>query len=173
MSPEPITFAVGTAAAKAIAQIWLKGAPGLPTLAGAQIDMLLERRLASNWFERRRARQLFDSIADDVAERLLSVYEREFAHVPDHEQQAAVHAAARTVEAGALTLTDIVGANADAREIERRVRSADSSVLRSERLSRDAEELYYITLSATCDHIAAVAIIYWNLESMVAHLLIR
>lgn len=158
MSPEPITFAVGTAAAKAIAQIWLKGAPGLPTLAGAQIDMLLERRLASNWFERRRARQLFDSIADDVAERLLSVYEREFAHVPDHEQQAAVHAAARTVEAGALTLTDIVGANADAREIERRVRSADSSVLRSERLSRDAEELYYITLSATCDHIAAVAL---------------
>ena len=128
MSPEPITFAVGTAAAKAVAQVWLKGDPALPTLAGAQIDMLLDRGLASNWFERRRARQLFDAIADDVAERLLLLYEKEFSHVPPYEQQAAVHAVARTVEAGALTLTDVVAASADAREIERLADEAEHAI---------------------------------------------
>lgn len=146
MSVELAAMHVGRSVASRAAQVWLEGRrrDQEQTL---EMGELVRLRIPGLRSQRSVERQ-FEQIADAVAGRLEPLLTHEFHGLDDGDRQAVIDAVVNVFTHADLSDAAIVGADADAAELARRIR-AQAPPVRG--LGESASQFYEVLLAECCD----------------------
>lgn len=150
-----VTLAVGSAVAKATLKVWLRDRDVAQDLSASLVDIITAK--VPNVLERRKAQRSFERIADTIAERLDLYVESELGGIPANEREAAVLAVADSLNRTEISDAILFGANLDALELERLVRTMNEAVISGALLSPAAHAFFDRVLQEACAYVIEVA----------------
>ena len=143
MSTELVLLGLGTTMSKAVLRSWLGG--GLGGDASADIADIISGQVGGV-IERRRAKRVFERIAEDIAAKLEPYIATEFGGVPDNERMAAIAAVNSAIQKADLGDMALLETNLDPTELEKTIRRAVGDLAAENLLSGAATSLYNLLL---------------------------
>ena len=147
-------ISLGAAVVKSAAKVWLGDRQFADDMTSQLVDLFAGR--VSSRFDQRKIGRFFDDCTDIVAKRLVMLLDVEFGGVPSYEREAAVLAVRDTFAAASLSDQTLIQADLDARLVERQLRPAGRTVLRTALLSEGGEEIYWLVLRECCAYLVEV-----------------
>src|SRR4051812_2975537 len=105
MAIETLLLAVGTATAKAVARIWIRG-DAATDLTDVLMDQLSGR--VPGIMERRRASRQFQEMADRVAQQLQPLIHHDSGDLPANEREAAILGVAAVIDSVQAMRADVL-----------------------------------------------------------------
>jgi hypothetical protein len=151
---ELAVISLGAAVVKSAARVWLGDRQIADDVTSELVDLFAGR--VSSRFDQRKIGRFFDDCTDIVAKRLVTLLDVEFGAVPSYEREAAVLAVRDTFAATPLSDEALLQADLDARLVERQLRPAGRTVLRSALLSEGGQEIYWLVLRECCAYLVEV-----------------
>lgn len=150
MSAEAVLLALGTTMAKALFHSWL----GRTTAADITTDLvdLIDLQL-TGVMERRRARRLFERLAEQIAIKLEPFIAVEFEGLPDNERLAAIFAVDTALKKADLRDEVLLAADLDPSVLEQTLRQHVGDLAKASALSSQAVALYDVLLTETCAYL--------------------
>src|SRR3569833_4727088 len=149
MTLESAAVAVGNALGKHLAQIWLAGRAGEKE-RGRDLIQLTQARVPDRIVRRRFERQVAD-VAEQIAERLLSVCGHEYGGLADNDKAAALAEVVLTLPEADLSDRALFAADLDAVRVAAEVRAGLPRRAVEAQLGHVGARLYDVVLDECCD----------------------
>jgi Leucine-rich repeat (LRR) protein len=145
-----LLFGIGKVAAGILFKFWLENSR-VAQEAGVSLDQLIERAVPSAK-ERRSIKRQFESIADQIGERLTPFFEAEFGGLPENEKLAAAEQVRATLEGARLTDSLLFDIDLEPQALEAELRATRPAASEDAFLSEAGAAFYDLLLreSSSC-----------------------
>jgi hypothetical protein len=155
MSLEAAAVAVGQAVGKQLVLAWEAGQEA-ERRRDADLSELIQARFPDRIVRRRFSRQI-DDVADQVAERLLSLCGHEYLGLTENDRAATVTAVADTLAGAGLSDRELFAADLDAGKLAGRVRALGPGLSAEQDLGEAGARLYDVVLEESCGCLLRIA----------------